>query len=276
MSATCQLCSSTASSDARLCHKHIASLADMIDPNNSGRPGEDVPASIPVLYAMLDPTPGGGGGGNDERRAPGFRSTPAASPHVVVMTDDRSRNDPQTWYDPHPSGVGDDWTRPHTEESNPPRAIRKALEGLVDALAEDWGLIGPRLEDGAWLARGDVQALCAHLYAERGSLAAHVDAGELYEDLLELSDQLRRAVGDADPGVEGWCIELVRDRHGSGYRECGGPLRLLPPVPDPPGQTHEQAQKIEVARCPRCHRRYSWLDLIRAKLAREAASGASG
>jgi len=259
VSERCQLCSQYAQADAALCWRHVDALFDLLDPDNTGRPDEDVAASIPNLYALLDPTPGGGGA-LDERRPPGFHSAPAASLHVLAMTDDRSVNDPQVWFPSDHRGEPD-WTRPHTEEPSPPRAVRRALEGLVDSLAEEWGVPIPAL--GAKLR--DVEPLAGWLYLHRARLAASEDAGEIFRDLLELSDQLRRAVGDAPLGPAGRCIELVRDPHGSDRRECGGPLVLLPPTPDPPGQTKEAAQRAEVARCPRCHRRYSWLDLIRIR-----------
>lgn len=267
MSDRCALCSLPPQTDARLCWKHIDALTDMLNPVNHGRPADDVAASIPRLYARLNPAPGGNGA-TEERRAPGFRSTPSASLHVVTMLDDRSRNDPQTWFDPHPTGMGDDWTRPHTEETNPPRAIRLALEGIVDSFVEEFDPIGPRLPDGRWCGR-DVESSCGYLLANLDLFIAHPGVDELYRDLLELSDQTRRAIGDAPLGPSGWCIEMVRSRTYDGYMECGGPLTLLPPKPDPPGQTKEQAQRAEVARCPRCHRRYSWLDLIRIRYVNE-------
>jgi len=231
-----------------------------------------VAASIPQLWAKLDATPGGGGG-NDERRPPGFRSAPAASLHVLVMRDDRSRNDPQVWFDPHPSGIGEDITRPHCEESNPPRAVHAAIDSLLASLIDALDLEGPRLPDGRWFSNTSVLAMCALIHGMLDEIIDYHHVDEIFLDLLKLSDQIRRAAGDAPLGPSGWCIELVRDRHTTFYRECSGPLTLLPPEKDPPvppGQTKEQerkakeaAQRKEVARCPRCHRRYSWLDLIR-------------
>ena len=275
MSDRCLLCSLNPQTGAVLCWKHVDALSDLLNPANDGRPSEDIAASIPCLWAKLDPTPGGSGG-TDERRAPGFRSTPAGSLHVIAMRDSRSKNDPQVWFDPNPSGIGEDITRPHWEEPNPPRPILASVESLFDQLIEDTDLIGPRLSDGRWFARGtSVQAMCALIHDWLSELLTYHHIDEIYLDLLELSDQLRRAVGDAPLGPSGWCIELVRDRHAYGYRYCGGPLHLLPPEKDPPvppdqtaaeeRKAKEEAQRKEVARCPRCHRRYSWLDLIRIR-----------
>lgn len=275
MSERCLLCSLNSQTDSLLCWKHVDALGDMLNPDNPGRPSDDVAASIPRLWAKLDPTPGGGGN-VDERRPPGFKSSPAASLHVVVMRDDRSRNDPQVWFDPHPSGVGEDLTRPHCEEENPPRPIHAAVQSLFDSLLEELELIGPWMANGRWFSRNEVLAMCALLHDWRYDLVTYHHIDEIYLDLLEMSDQLRRAVGDAPLGPSGWCTELVRDRHTmSAYRECSGPLTLLPPEPDdpiPPDETAQQKRKRkereqskEVARCPRCHRRYSWLDLIRIR-----------
>lgn len=275
MSERCLLCSLNPQTDSLLCWKHVDSLGDMLNPDNPGRPSEDVAASIPQLWAKLDPTPGGGGG-TDERRPPGFKSSPAASLHVLVMRDNRSRNNPQVWYDPHPSGIGEDFTRPHTEENNPPRPIQFSVQALLDALLEDLELIGPVMPNGRWFAHSEVLAMCSLLHDWRDDLITYRHIDETYLDLLELSDQLRRAVGDAPLGPSGWCTEMVRDRHTlSAYRECAGPLTLLPPEHDDPipadetdAQKHKRKAKEqgkEVARCPRCHRRYSWLDLIRIR-----------
>jgi hypothetical protein len=272
MSDRCLLCSLNPQTDSLLCWKHVDAFSDLLNPSNNGRPSEDVPASIPQLWAKLDPTPAAGG--PDERRPPGFKSSPAASLHVLVMRDNRSRNSPQVWFDPHPSGVGEDFTRPHCEEENPPRPIQFSVQALLDSLIEDLELIGPRMANGRWFAHSEVLAICALLHDWRYDLITYHHVDEVYLDLLELSDQLRRAVGDAPLGPSGWCTELVRDRHTTAaYRECGGPLNLLPPERDdpvPPDETDQQKRKRkerdqgkEVARCPRCHRRYSWLDLIR-------------
>ncbi len=271
MSDRCLLCPLLPQTGARLCWKHVDALTDMLDPANTGRSADDVAASIPRLWAKLDPTPGGGGG-TDERRPPGFHSAPAASLHAVAMRDDRGRNNPQVWYDPHPSGRGDDLTRPHIEEANPPRPVRLAVESLFDALVEELAPIGPRLRNGRW-CDSDVTTMASALVSWLPEILAYHHVDEVFLDLLDLSDQLRRAVGDAPLKPEGRCIEMVTDRNTTVLRECGWPLTLLPPTPDepePPNETEDQARRRkarerakEVARCHRCHRRYSWLDLIR-------------
>jgi hypothetical protein len=266
-SGRCQLDGHPTRPGSRLCWTHHETLTQMLNPDNDGDPERDIPACIPTLWDTLDPTPGGG---NTERRAPGFRSTPPASLHVLVMRDDRSVNDPQEWHPVGPNGKPDT-TKTHTEETSPPRSIRKALEGLLDAVIEADEPVGPRLASGRFVTARSVLDCCASLYARVELLTASEDAAETFRDVAELSDQLRRAAGDAPLGPDGWCLALVRDQRYAGYRECRGPLTLLPPTPDPPDETREEAQRKTVAICPRCYRRYTWLDMVRVRLARETA-----
>lgn len=264
----CLLCRYPRRRDGTLCWRHHDAIDHMLNPLYEGQPDADIPASIPVLYVLLDPTPGGGG--NHDRRPPGFHSAPAASLHKLVMRDDRSVNNPQEWYGAGPDGEPD-FTRPYLEDDNPPRAIRKALASLAESLVEQFNLPGPRLPDGAFFDPGDVTGLCGWLYLHLHAITNLPDADDIHDDLLDLSDQLRPAVGDHKLGPAGWCIELVRDKASREYRECGAALYLPPPVRDPEDQTPEQAQQEVIVTCRRCRRPYNWLDLLRLRLVDQPA-----
>jgi hypothetical protein len=258
----CQLCNRPPRAGGVLCWTHTDTISHMLNPNNHGDPDADVTASIPVLYAMLNPTPSGGHTG--DRRPPGFTSRPAATLHTVVMRDDRSVNNPQTWYPAAPNGRPD-LTRPHTEDDNPPRAVRRALEGITDALVEHLELVGPPHPTGRFLTATAVTDLCAWLHTHLDDITAHPDADDIHNDLLDLTNQLRPAVGDHKQPPIGPCIVLIPDRHTQQYRECGAPLHLPPPVRDDPRLTPDQALRQVVITCPRCHEPYRWLDLVRIR-----------
>jgi len=264
----CQLCRFPARTGGTLCWRHHDEVAHMLDPYNHGNRDVDIAASIPVLFSMLDPTPGGGG--NTDRRPPGFASAPAANLHKLVMLDDRSVNDPQTWYGAGPNGKPDT-TRPYTEEEEPPRAIAKAVTGLVNSLVEHLELEGPQLRNGEHFHDRTVPGLCAWMYDHIELITSHPDADDIYDDLRELSDQLRPAVGDRKMGPAGWCIELLTHQASGEYQECGCPLYLPPPTPDPKNQTTAQAHREVIVTCRRCYRPYTWLDLIRLRLIAQTA-----
>ena len=262
----CLLDTLPARTSGSLCWRHTDAVGHILNPANHGDPQADIPASIPVMWAAVDMVPGHG---TTVRRAPGYASTPPTSMDKLVMRDDRSRLDPTVWYPAGPTGLPD-WTRAHVEDADPPRAVRNALESLADALIEDLAPAGPDLPDGRYLSDLSVAGLCAWLHTHLDHLTARPDADEIYDDLTELSDQLRYAVVDHKMPPAGRCIELVRDPVTRTYRECAAWLYLPPPVPDPVEQAPEQAQRAEVLSCRRCHRRYSWLDLIRLRLAQPA------
>lgn len=265
MSVKCSLCKEPAKPVSRLCTNHADQLKQLMDPDNLGIPEKDVAASIPALWDALDPKPGSGGGHPDERRPPGFNAAPAASLHAVTLRDDRSRCAPQAWYGQDAFGR-DDLTKMYVEESNPPKAVRKALQGIVNQIMDNLNPVGPWKADGTWFGVNTAPALCAHLTHRFGELLTYKHVDQVFLDLLELSDQLRRAVGDSPLKPAGKCIEMIQDpANPSAVRECKGPLALLPPKADNPEHTKEQRQKQEVARCPRCHRRYTWLDLIKIR-----------
>lgn len=260
----CRLCTLNARNGGTLCWRHHDQIARMLDPKNTGDAEADITASIPVMYWRLVRNLGpGGGGGEQTRRAPGFRSTPAASVHKLVMVDDRSKNDPQVWYDPHPSGIGDDHTKPHAEEESPVRAVRKALEGIADAFAESLEFEGPTRANGRYLTARTVHDLCLWMHEHVLDISAHPDADDMFDDLRELSDQLRPVIGDRKQAPEGWCLEFLKDRDTGQYRECGCPLYLPPAKPDPKGMTEAERQKLVMMTCRRCHRDYRWLDWVR-------------
>lgn len=264
----CLLCTEPAKPLAKLCTKHAEQLHDLMDPDQTGRPDQGVAASIPVLWAKLDPTPGGSAH-PDERRPPGFNAAPGANLHTVTMRDERSRRAPQLWYGQDAFGR-DDLTKLYSEEPNPPKAVRKELQGIVDQIMDNLNPIGPWLPTGHWFSGREVLALCAHLTYRFQELLTYQHVDQVFLDLMELSDQLRRAIGDAPLKPAGRCIEIVQDpANPQAVRECRGPIELLPPNLDPigetPEETRERKQKQEVARCPRCHRRYAWVDLIKIR-----------
>lgn len=280
----CQLCKNPTRYGAVLCWPHTDAVARMLDPRNTGDPTRDIPASIPVMFDMLDPTPGGGGG--SDRRAPGFASTPAATLHKLVMRDDRSVNDPQVWYPAGPNGKPDK-SRPHTEDDTPPRAIRKAILSLADAIAERWDLpyraltqsrwANPALDTaGRYTTTPSLTAACGWLHSHLDALTGLDDIGEIFADLLELTNQLRPAIGDRKEGPIGPCVVLIRDRHSRELRECGAQLHLPPPTRDRAGETtEEQRLRKLILTCPRCYEPYRWIDLVRLRYINEFDAAAT-
>jgi hypothetical protein len=265
----CQLCKENPRDGGTLCWDHCDAIRYMLDPYNVGVPEEEITASIPQLYMMLTPRPGGGG--DDGRRAPGFRSTPAASLHILTMRDDRSVNDPQEWHGAGPNGRPD-LTKTYTEDDSPPRPIRKAIAGVAEALVEHMELEGPRLDNGEFFSPPSVTGMCMWLLGHLDVITSHPDADDIHNDLLDLTEQLRPAVGDRRVPPAGWCIEQIRDRHSHDIRECGAPLYLPPPKPDPKDErTPEQVKNEAVITCKRCWRPYTRLDLLRIQYLGEPA-----
>lgn len=125
---------------------------------------------IDTRYSMLDASPGASGDGT--RGAPGFGSRPAASPHIIVMTDWRSKSCEvavdgiQYVWDP----LADDTLEPgqygppggaytqkrevwygrdgrgHSEQENPARSVPLTLSALAEMIAEERGQTPPRVE----------------------------------------------------------------------------------------------------------------------------------
>jgi hypothetical protein len=260
---------------AAICADHRDELARILNPDYHGDRDHSLAASIPQLYARLDPTPSVGD--PSDRRAPGFHSVPPLDIDTVVMRDARSVAYPvvDVWYDPLPSGLGDDHNRPHWEDDTPPHAIAKAVEALAEALWDD--LIPPPARHAGTatnLTFADDQhgtrrltAWCRWLHHHLDQLAARDDADDIHATLTELHDQLRSAAGDPKPQPVARCTGWVHDPDGAKV-ECGAGLYLPPPRPGVKLDPNKP-----VMRCPRCDRPYSHLMLLRQELAQERAAG---
>lgn len=221
MAQQCSLCKGRPKTRSLLCVKHVQQLRDLLDPFNQGRPDQDVAASVPVLWSRLNATPGGGT--STQPRAPGYHSRPAADLDVV---------------DGRIAALG---------------TIVKRINSMMEWIKP----IGPWLRNGYWFAGDPVPAVCAYLTYRVDELLTYEHVDEVLLEFLELSDQLRYAVGDAPVSTSGRCIDITKGR------ECRGALVLLPPKADP--DSTEARNKIPVAKCPRCHRYYTWLDLVRVQ-----------
>lgn len=262
----CDLCREDRRPGGALCWAHHDDLGRILDPDYLGDRDLDRAPSIPRLFADLDPMPGTTG--SQDRRAPGFESQAPCNLTAVVMRDPRSASYPvvAVWYDPHPSGWGDDLARPHTEQDNPPRAVAKAVAGLLEAVAED--LNDPPPPSG-------VGAQCWWLHQHLDHLTARDDAAELHRDLTELHLQLRHATGHPPAKPVALCTGWVRDRDTGEKVECRAPL-FMPP--EQPGVDCGLAQppKLDptrpVMRCRRCDRPYTALQLLRLEIGEQASA----
>jgi hypothetical protein len=232
MAIQCSLCKERPKSRSLLCVRHVQQLRDLLDPHNQGRPEQDVAASVPVLWAKLDATPTSGR--STQPRAPGYHSAPAADLSVVAMRDSRTR-----------------------DEVLPVASTLTDIMKRVNSMMEAFNPIGPWRANGQWFGGDPVRAICAYLTYRVDELLTYCHIGDVLIELLELSDQLREAVGDAPLAPAGKCIDIIKGR------ECRGALTLLPPSPDP--ESREDRNKVPVAKCPRCYRKYTWLDLVRVQ-----------
>lgn len=270
-----------------LCWSHHDELGRILDPTYHGERDLDRAASIPILYARLDPTPATTGAA--VRRNPGFASTPPLNLDAVVMRDPRSVGYPvvERWYDPHPSGYGDDHHSPHEEDDTPPRAVHKAITGLAEMVYDDVAITLPSgirtsFANVAALTRHaddphgvrDVAGWCRWLHLQLDHLTGRDDADEVYRDLTELHDQLRPAAGDPKPRPSAHCTGWVRDPDGAKV-ECKAPL--YEPPPDP-GVEHgvarpalADANRI-VIRCSRCDRPYTLMMLLRQRVGEQRSA----
>lgn len=252
----CPLCRNPRRPAGALCWDHHDILARTLDPDYHGDRDLERAASIPVLYARLDPTPTRGDPA--DRRAPGFASTPPCDLDIVVMRDPRSVGYPvvAVWHELLPGTNQPDLAHPHYEDNHPHRAVPKAVGGLADMLWDDLGYRGPRT------ARS-VEDMCGWLHAHRHALTARDDADDIWRDLTQLHDQLRTAAGDPRPRPVGSCTGWV-PAPGGGRDECREPLWLPPPRPGvkiPPSEP--------VLRCDRCDRPYTHLALLRLEIGAE-------
>lgn len=224
MATQCLTCVARSRYRSRLCLRHTQQLRDLLNPWNEGRPEQDVAASVPVLWAKLDATPGKAALGS--RGAPGYQSRPAADLHVADLR-------------------------------GPVRGTLEVLVKRVDAIMDVFNPVGPWRSNGHWFAGDHVRAICAYLTYRFDELLTYEHVDEVLSELLELSDQLREVVGDGQVRSPGRCIDILKGR------ECLGQLELVPPGRDPESEAAQA--KVVVARCPRCYRRYTWLDLLRLR-----------
>lgn len=237
----CLLCRNDAAESRVICWKHIDDIRDMLDVENEGRPLDDLPPSIPVMFSALDATPGPAPMG--ERPAPGYESTPPLLLHVVAMRDDRSRS---------PEDEGDDSLRP----------IAASLRGIVDSIRSEVDGLAPSSGTGVF-------ALCMWLSRHLSVVSRLPWVDDLYRDLRELSDQLRAAHGDGRPRPLGHCTNTIvvpGERDGE-HRNmpCGHalyrPRGVKPTAPDEP------VRDIPAVECGRCHARYDGLAQLRLRIA---------
>lgn len=241
MSAQCQLCAEKPKYGSKLCKEHTVALNLLINPANLGVPSKGITASIPNLWLELHAEPISSSD-QSGRRPPGFGSAAAANLQAVALRDDRSGGDV--------------------------KPTRRELELLANKIMEGFNPIGPWRPDGKWFGDGqaDVVSLSAYLTFRFTELCTYVSIGQVYEELLELSMQLRRACGDAPLKSPGKCIEYIRQVHKPDeLRQCKAKLELYPPTPDHKDMSKRTANRTLVAHCPKCGRKYTWLDLIRIR-----------
>ncbi len=263
----CLLCRNDAAASRVLCWKHIDEMRDMLDPDNTGLPLDDLPPSIPVMFAALDACPGGTGLG--ERRAPGFASMPPGSLHIMAMRDPRSCAHPvatttlpsgevvDEWYSAGADGWPD-FSRPHYEDDSAVRAVEKCLQGLADALHDEH-------RDDLWPPLVGVDAICVWLHDRVTALSRLAWADDAYRDLRDLREQLRRATGDPPPKSLGDCTnDIVLDRETGATGPCG---HALYPPPGKPTARDEPVKDVPIVVCGRCHAGYDGLAQLRLRIA---------
>ena len=225
------------------CHRTVAAA---LDPDNHGDRDTQAPASIPAYWGRLDAAPGRGG--DESRRAPGFRSTPPCSLHVVAMRDPRSK--PAVWAPMHwPDLV-------HDDADGEPWPIESALADMVRGMRTYLGDDQP--------SPVGVEALSTWLHAHVLDLTAHPHAAGIRDFLDVLVEQLRVAAGDPRDRPVGRCIEWLPVPDSRDREECGAPL-----YPPPPRPGVEVPAEEPVLSCRRCHRKYKGRDLVRLRLANE-------
>lgn len=266
----CLLCRGDSLAGGTVCWKHSDEMGAMLDPDNTGNALAGLPASIPVMFSMLDASPGASG--LAERRAPGFGSTPPCSLHIITMRDDRSHAYPvvDEWF----SSRGDsppDLAHPHHEDEHPPRAIAKSLAGLAAAVQDEIHATGhaacmpcPVRVHALGLPTG-VAGLAAWLYARVRVLARLGWANDAYRDLRDLREQLRDAIGDPALRPIGHCTNPLAEV-GSGVQiMCGH--ALYPPEGVAPTAPDEPVRNLPIVTCGRCHAVYDGLAQLRLRVA---------
>lgn len=217
-----------------LCAEHRDELDRILDPTYDGDRDLGRAASIPRLYARLDPRPGVGG--DEGRRSSGFGSRAPCDLSVVVLRDPRSV--------------------PGEHDAALPSVL-----GVLESLAG--GQITVADPDPTGGLR--VIALCAFL---RTDLDGWADA-HAFTELTRLHRQLRAVAGDPAPRPVASCTGWVRDPQTRERVECGAPLFVPPPQPGvesglarPPRLDPTRP----VMHCRRCDRPYTALQLLRLEI----------
>ena len=255
----CLLCRNDAAASRVLCWKHIDELGEMLDEDNEGRPLDDLPPSIPVMWGLLDTTPGSSG--LAERRAPGFVSTPPCTLHIVAMRDPRSCAHAVVdfWYSAGPDGYPD-IAHPHFESDNAVRSVEKSLRGLGESISAEL--------DEELPAHRTVAGLCSWLYGRVKELSRLAWADDMYRDLRDLREQLRRVPGVWGPPPKplGYCAnDIVLDRVLDIRGPCDHPL--YPPAGAKPMARDEPIRDVPIVVCARCHAEYDGLAQLRLRIA---------
>ena len=199
-------------------------------------------------YLLLDASPGVGS--TEGRGAPGFGSRPPANPHIIVMTDWRSKScevshdaiayvyDPDTGeaIDKREVWYGADG-RPHSEQERPVRSVPGTLASLAHLVAEERGITPPptRL----------VTVLVRWLDGQMDWITRQELVADFFRDLRDLQAQLRPVTGDKRQRI-GVCPNTVDEA------ECGATLHA-PTCGD----------SIVCPACERAWHRPEWLELGR-------------
>jgi hypothetical protein len=160
-------------------------------------------ADVADRYNRLDPTPGATGE-TGTRGAPGFRSTPAASLHIVALRDHRSSTEAHIWR-------GAD-KRIHAESTRAPASIRSVLETEAVNIAELRGMDLPT---------GDVADLVRWLDRQLDWLTRERIVVEFAAVIRGLRTQLMPVTGDPRIWVATCPNIITADGH---QVECGANL----------------------------------------------------
>lgn len=160
----------------------------------------DTLRDVVTRYARLDATPGSSGDSGG-RGAPGFRSQPTASLHIVAMRDPRSATGARVW-------VAADG-RVHHESEHPPRSVRNVLETVAVDIAEHRGITPPE--------RITVPDLGRWIDAQLDYVTRHDLVVDVADELRALAAQLRPVTGDARPFI-GLCPNTLDE--GDTRRPC--------------------------------------------------------
>lgn len=219
--AECGICARRCDAGRTLCGRCSAAFGDDL-------------AEIAERYARLDATPGRADPGG--RGAPGFRSSPPGSVHVMAMRDPRSL--------PYALAADDD--------RRPPRSVQAALLGLAMRVRAQRGLSQgpprtvPELAD--WLGRHDD-------WLSRDPLGV-----EAAREVRILRAQLRPVTGDPAPRPIGHCLE----------DGCSAPIFMPPDAA--PRAPDEPVRDMPALVCPRCRSEYDGRRLIVLRLVEEASA----